>query len=724
MRVPPALRLAGALLLADMAALAVLARFGPALAGFGPTAAWLPEAGLRLAAMAAAGRLVDPGGSRSVAALLCLTPAAFLALRPYLALPGAAPALLAAASPAWLVLAHAAAGLALLTWRALGRSAPAGAPAATAALRRLLALTWPEWPYVCGAFVFLTLAAIGETLLPYYAGRVVDVLSTGFSAASFSAAIWLLGLASVGSSLFAGCRGGSFVLILARLNFRVCDQLFSHLVRQELAFFQQVKTADLMSRLSMDVPVMNEVVPSNANIFLRSLVKALGLYGFMVGLSWRLTLLTLLEVPLTLAARKLYDVRHQVLLQAILEAKARAGAVVQEAVSSIETVQGFGAEEEETRRYERAQDETRRLKDRRDLERALFVLFQRLLQVAMQVLMLYCGYQQIREGVLTVGSLVSFMLYQGNVGEEVQALVYAHGDLLSNVGAASKVFEYLDREPALSAAGTRAPDVLRGHVAFRDVSFAYPTRPDELVLRNVSFELRPGEVTALVGLNGSGKSTCVGLLERFYEPRAGEVLLDGVPLWEYAHEYLHRRVALVGQEPVLFSGSIRDNIVYGLEGCREDEVEAAARAAGAWSFISALEKGFDTDVGEKGGQLSVGQKQRVAIARALLRRPSVLILDEATSALDEDSELELRRVVQSGGARTVLLITHGPRAARVADRLVVLEAGAVAEAGTHAQLLARHGPYSRLLQRCPDTREPSASQRPEELPRADGGAHG
>uniref|UniRef100_A0A8B9PI02 TAP2 n=1 Tax=Apteryx owenii TaxID=8824 RepID=A0A8B9PI02_APTOW len=701
MWVPPALRLAGALFLADMAVLAALARLGLKLAQLGLVAAWL-EAGLRFPALAMAGWLLAPGRPQGATALLCLAPASFLALRTCLALPGAPPALLATASPGWLVLAYGASGLALLTWQALGHGAPAdaGTPEAKATLRRLLALTWPQWPYLCGAFIFLTLAMIGETLVPYYTGRVIDILSNGFSADSFTTAIWLMCLASVGSSLFAGCRGGFFSFIMSRLNFRTCDQLFSHLVRQELAFFQQVKTggSDLTSRLATDVPVMNRVVPANANIFLRNLVKALGLYGFMMGLSWRLTLLTLLELPLAIAARKLYDVRHQALLQAILEARACAEAVVQEAVSSIETVQGFGAEEEEARRYERALDETRRLKDRRDLERALFLLFRRMLQVTMQALMLYCGRQQIHEGVLTTGSLVSFLLYQGNVSHHVQALVYMYGDLQSNVGAACKVFEYLDREPAVGTAGTQAPGALRGHVAFRNVSFAYPARPKELVLQDVSFELRPGEVMALVGLNGSGKSTCVGLLERFYEPQAGEVLLDGVPLREYDHKYLHRQVALVGQEPVLFSGSIRDNIAYGLEGCGEQDVRAAARAAGALDFISALDKGFDTDVGEKGGQLSAGQKQRVAIARALIRCPSVLILDEATSALDGDSELALQQSVLRGGARTVLLIAHRPWMVESADRIVVLERGAVVEMGTHAELLARGGPYSHLVQ--------------------------
>ncbi|XP_074990701.1 antigen peptide transporter 2-like [Calonectris borealis] len=297
----------------------------------------------------------------------------------------------------------------------------------------------------------------------------------------------------------------------------------------------------------------------------------------------------------------------------------------------------------------------------------------------------------------------SRLLCQAKVGRHVQALVFGHGDLLSKAAAGREILEYLDREPTGDTGGTRAPATLRGHVAFQRVSFAYP---EHLVLQDVSFELRPGEVTALAGLNGSGKSTCAGLLERFYEPGAGEVLLDGVPLRDYEHRYLHRQVALVGQEPVLFSGTIRDNITFGLEGCGEEEVRAAASAAGALGFISALERGFDTDVGEKGGQLSAGEKQRIAIARALVRQPTVLILDEATSALDGEGEVALQQWVRRGGARTVLLITHCPRMLGAADRVVVLERGAVVEMGTPAELRSRRGPYRHLLQRSPSAGRP------------------
>ncbi|XP_044838798.1 uncharacterized protein LOC123345808 [Mauremys mutica] len=711
MPLPLTLRLGGPLLLCDLALLALLGWGAPSLPLLGLPAPWL-EAAVRFLGLWGAWGLLAVDRPRlsppRALAALCLLPPLYLTLRRCLPLPDGD--------------------------RAGGPGAEDTERESRATLRRLVGLSRPDVPFLSGAFVFLALAVIGETFIPYYTGRVIDILGSAYDPDTFATAIGLMCLASFGSSLAAGCRGGLFMFTFSRLNIRTRCQLFSSLVRQDLAFFQQVKTGELTSRLCTDAAMMSRSVPANANIFLRSLVKALGLYGFMLGLSWRLTLLTLLETPLTMAAQSLYDARRQggelypessdpgkdlgvivdkqlamsslcdavakrAVLKAIQDSMARSGEVVRESVSSIETVRSFATEEEESRRYEAALAETHRLKNRRDLERALYLLFRRLLQLAVQVLMLYCGHQQIHAGLLTKGSLVSFILYQGDVGSYVKTLVYMYGDLLSNVGAAEKVFEYLDREPAVRTDGTRAPESLQGHVSFRNVSFSYPSRPDRQVLQAVSFELRPGEVTALVGLNGSGKSTCVGLLERFYEPQAGEILLDGAPIREYEHRYLHRQVALVGQEPVLFSGSIRENIAYGLGGCGEEQVTRAARAAQASGFIAELDRGFETDVGEKGGQLSAGQKQRIAIARALIRQPAVLILDEATSALDAESECAIRQSVLSRGPRTVLVIAHRMQTVENADRIVVLEGGAVAEEGTHAELMGRKGPYYRLVQR-------------------------
>nr|AEE25623.1 transporter associated with antigen presentation 2 [Gallus gallus]BAG69412.1 transporter associated with antigen processing 2 [Gallus gallus] len=700
MAMPPyILHLSCTLLLADLALMLALAHFFPALAHLGSVGSWL-EAGLRLLVLGGAGQLLAPRGPHGAAVLLSLGPAIFLTLRGYVGLPGAAPVLLAMATPSWLVLTHGTAVVALLTWSLLVPTVATGAKEAEAwvPLRRLLALAWPEWPFLGCAFLFLALAALGETSVPYCTGRALDVLRQGDGLAAFTAAVGLMCLASASSSLFAGCRGGLFTFIGFRFVLRTRDQLFSSLVYRDLAFFQKTTAAELSSRLTTDVTLASNVLTLNINVMLRNLGQVLGLCAFMLGLSPRLTMLALLEVPLAVTARKVYDTRHQMLQRAVLDAAADTGAAVQESISSIEMVRVFNGEEEEEHRYSQVLDRTLRLRDQRDTERAIFLLIQRVLQLAVQALVLYCGHQQLREGTLTAGSLVAFILYQTNAGSCVQALAYSYGDLLSNAAAACKVFDYLDWERAVGAGGTYMPTRLRGHITFHRVSFAYPTRPERLVLQDVTFELRPGEVTALAGLNGSGKSTCVALLERFYEPGAGEVLLDGVPLRDYEHRYLHRQVALVGQEPVLFSGSIRDNIAYGMEDCEEEEIIAAARAAGALGFISALEQGFGTDVGERGGQLSAGQKQRIAIARALVRRPTVLILDEATSALDGDSDAMLQQWVRNGGDRTVLLITHQPRMLEKADRIVVLEHGTVAEMGTPAELRTRGGPYSRLLQ--------------------------
>ncbi|MBN3283641.1 ABCB9 protein, partial [Polyodon spathula] len=216
--------------------------------------------------------------------------------------------------------------------------------------------------------------------------------------------------------------------------------------------------------------------------------------------------------------------------------------------------------------------------------------------------------------------------------------------------------------------------------------------------QSVSFELRPGEITALVGPNGGGKSTCVCLLERFYQPQSGEILLDGAPLQDYQHSYLHRKIALVGQEPVLFAGSIKDNIGYGLPDCSLERAQEAARRANAHSFVTSLEHGYNTDAGEGGGQLAGGQKQRIAIARALVRNPQLLILDEATSCLDIESEHAIQESLSRTRGQTVLVIAHRLETVEKADHIIMIEGGEVREQGTHQELMRREGSYHRLVQ--------------------------
>ncbi|XP_038200004.1 antigen peptide transporter 2 [Arvicola amphibius] len=687
------------LLLVDMALLALLRGSLGNLLPQGLPGLWL-ESTLRLGGLWG---LLTAGGLLGLVGtflpLLCLATPLFFSLRALVGGTMSAPAVrVAFASWGWLLAGYGAAALGWAVWAVLSPPAAQekepGQENNKALMWRLLKLSRPDLPFLIAALFFLVVAVLGETLIPHYSGRVIDILGGDFDPNTFASAIFFMCLFSAGSSLSAGCRGGFFLFTMSRINLRIRELLFSSLLRQDLGFFQETKTGELNSRLSSDTSLMSRWLPLNANILLRSLVKVLGLYFFMLRVSPRLTFLSLLDLPLTIAAEKVYNPRHQAVLTEIQDAVAKAGQVVREAVGGLQTVRSFGAEEQEVSRYKEALERCRQLWWRRDLERALYLVIRRVMALAMQVLILNCGVQQILAGEVTRGGLLSFLLYQEEVGLYVRSLVYMYGDMLSNVGAAEKVFCYIDRKPNLPQPGTLAPASLEGRVEFQDVSFSYPSRPEKPVLKGLTFTLHPGKVTALVGPNGSGKSTVAALLQNLYQPTGGQLLLDGQPLVQYDHHYLHRQVVLVGQEPVLFSGSVKDNIAYGLKDCEDAQVMAAARAACADDFIGEMADGIHTEIGEKGGQLAVGQKQRLAIARALVRNPRVLILDEATSALDAQCEQALQ-AWRSQGHRTVLVIAHRLHTVQNADQVLVLKQGQLLE---QDQLRKDQDVYAHLVQ--------------------------
>ncbi|XP_023603567.1 antigen peptide transporter 2 [Myotis lucifugus] len=670
----PDLRPWASLLLADWALLRLLQGTLDALLPGGLLGQWL-EGTLRLGGLwclLKLGGLLAPAGTLLPA--LCLAPPLFLSLRALS--PGALsapPASVAAAPWSWLLAGYGAAALSWAVWAVLS---PPGAPEreqgqgkSQALMWRLLKLSRPDLPFLAAAFFFLVVAVLGEMLIPYYSGRVIDILGGDFDPEAFASAIFFMCLFSFGSSLSAGCRGGCFLFTMSRINLRIREQLFSSLLHQDLSFFQETKTGELNSRLNSDTKLMSSWLPLNANVLLRSLVKVVGLYSFMLNLSPRLTLLSLFEVPLTIAAEKVYNGRHQAVLLEIQDAVAQAGQVVREAVGGLKTVRSFGAEEHEACRYEEALERCRKLWWQRDLERALYLLFRRMLHLAMQVLMLNCGLRQILAGDLTRGGLLSFLLFQEDLGHHVQ--VRQQPRMLSP----SLCFSLWPLGLGIYWFSLKTQDKTKSQLIAR-------------------FTLRPGQMTALVGPNGSGKSTVAALLQNLYQPTAGTLLLDGKPLAQYEHRYLHRQVAVVGQEPVLFSGSVRDNIAYGLQRCSEEEVMAAARAAQADEFIKEMAHGLHTDVGEKGNLLAVGQKQRLAIARALVRDPRVLILDEATSALDVQCEQALQDW-RCRRDRTVLVIAHRLQTVQRADQVLVLRQGQLLE---REQLRAGQDLYSRLAQ--------------------------
>uniref|UniRef100_A0AAQ4Q8S8 Transporter associated with antigen processing, subunit type a n=1 Tax=Gasterosteus aculeatus aculeatus TaxID=481459 RepID=A0AAQ4Q8S8_GASAC len=582
---------------------------------------------------------------------------------------------------------------------------------------RVLALYKPEYLLLLGGLLMLTLAVLCEMFIPFYTGRVIDILGTQYRPNEFVSALLFMGLYSLGryrtirpplhshssrecacssQRNIAGCRGGFLMCAISAFTCRIKVQLFGALTRQEIGFFETTKTGEITSRLSKDTTLMGRAVCLNVNVLLRTFIKTLGMISLMMNLSWKLTFLVLMEVPITSLIQNIYDTHYQRLSLAVHDSMALANEVVNEVVSSIHVVRSFNTEKHEARRYDDRLMDTHILKTRQNAVRAVYLLARRLTGLGMQVVMMYYGRLFIRSGQMTTGNLVSFILYQSDLGDNIRTLTYIFGDMLNSVGAAGKVFEYLDRKAQVSMEGKLKPDQLTGNVVFRNLSFAYPTYPDKTVLQDFSLELKSGQMTALVGTSGKGKSTCVSLLQRFYEQQDGEILLDNEPLKSYDHRFLHKKIALVSQEPVLFSGSIRDNIAYGLAECSLDEIQEAARKANAHDFIMKLEKGYDAEVGEGGGQLSKSQRQQIAIARALVRQPQVLILDEITSSLDMTSENKIHQALASCPNQTLLVIAHKLRTIQRADQIVVIDGGRVQERGTHQELMELKGSYYRL----------------------------
>uniref|UniRef100_F7AQV5 ABC-type oligopeptide transporter ABCB9 n=1 Tax=Callithrix jacchus TaxID=9483 RepID=F7AQV5_CALJA len=527
-----------------------------------------------------------------------------------------------------------------------GGGQPPPEQASGATLQKLLSYTKPDVAFLVAASFFLIVAALGETFLPYYTGRAIDGIVIQKSMDQFSTAVIVVCLLAIGSSFAAGIRGGIFTLIFARLNIRLRNCLFRSLVSQETSFFDENRTGDLISRLTSDTTMVSDLVSQNINIFLRNTVKVTGVVVFMFSLSWQLSLVTFMGFPIIMMVSNIYGKYYKRLSKEVQNALARASNTAEETISAMKTVRSFANEEEEAEVYLRKLQQVYKLNRKEAAAYMYYVWGSGLTLLVVQVSILYYGGHLVISGQMTSGNLIAFIIYEFVLGD---------------------------------------------------------------CMENVSFSLSPGKVTALVGPSGSGKSSCVNILENFYPLEGGRVLLDGKPIGAYDHKYLHRVISLVSQEPVLFARSITDNISYGLPTVPFEMVVEAAQKANAHGFIMELQDGYSTETGEKGAQLSGGQKQRVAMARALVRNPPVLILDEATSALDAESEYLIQQAIHGNLQKhTVLIIAHRLSTVEHAHLIVVLDKGRVVQQGTHQQLLAQGGLYAKLVQRQMLGLEPTA----------------
>jgi len=472
--------------------------------------------------------------------------------------------------------------------------------------------------------------------------------------------------------------------------------LFAHLQTLAVSFFARRRTGELLSRLMNDVTVIQSVVTETPIDTAKQLVTFVGGIGFLLAMNWRLCLLILVLLPLLVLVARFFGRKLKALSTSIQDQTASLSTLIEEVISGIRVVKSFVQTKREEARFSAQLEHTLSLTLYRAKIMAVFIPVISLLTFSAAAAVLWYGGSQVIEGTVSPGDLFAFVLFAGILIGPFSSAARVFAQIREAQGATERIFQILDARPEVTdAPGAVTLSSVAGHIRVERVSFAYD--PRQPVLADVSFEAKPGELVAIVGPTGAGKTTVINLLHRFYDPTDGRITVDGKNLRHITMESWYRHVALVPQETILFGGTIRDNIRYGNARANEDAILDASRAAHAHEFIMSLPDQYKTILGEKGINLSGGQRQRIAIARAILKNPRILLLDEATSALDSESERLVQEALeQLMKGRTTFVVAHRLTTVQRADRIIVLNKGRVAEAGTHQQLMDQRGLYHYL----------------------------
>ncbi len=582
---------------------------------------------------------------------------------------------------------------------------PADAPAdkpAKSSPRQLLPLT----PYVlrykgriAGALIAVTAAAAATLAVPMALRRVIDF---GFAQAGgglinqyFFA---LIGVAAV----LAAASGARFYFVTTLGERVVADlraKVFEHLCRLDAAFFDTARIGELMSRLTADTTQLKSAFSATSALALRNFFLFVGAVGLMIYTSPKLSAFVLIAIPIIVlplvASGRLVRKRSRLAQDRLAEATAYAS----ENLGAVRVMQAYGAERATALRFKGAAEEAYDAAQKAAEARARLTIVVIFFVFSSIVGVLWFGAHDVLAGRITGGMLSQFLIYAILAASALGELSGVWGEISAAAGAAGRIGEILALEPAIIAPASPValPVPARGEIRFEDVAFSYPTRPDDDALTDLTFTIAPGETVAIVGPSGAGKTTLFQLLQRFYDPSAGRILLDGVDIRSVDPAELRQRIRNVPQDPVIFGISIADNIRYGKPEASIEAVQDAARRAAADDFVSALPEGYETHAGERGVTLSGGQRQRIAIARAILQNAPVLLLDEATSALDSENEVLVQTALEKVmSERTTLVIAHRLATVLNANRILVLDRGRVVEQGTHASLVARNGLYARL----------------------------
>jgi ATP-binding cassette subfamily B protein len=565
-----------------------------------------------------------------------------------------------------------------------------------------LAALWPFLvPYkllMMAALFALTATACVSLILPMAVRRVVDNFNTSDGALLdlyFSAALGIAGLLAIGTAL-------RYALV-TRLGERVVADIrkavFGRVIGLSPSFFERVMTGEVLSRITTDTTLILSVLGSSISIALRNVLLFFGGMILMLFTSAKLTGMVLLIVPAVVVPILVLGRKMRKLSRENQDWIAASSGNASEALLSVQTVQAFTHEEISRNAFGDVTEKSFDAARRRIWTRAQMTAIVIFLVFTGIVGVLWIGATDVRNGTMSAGELVQFVIYAVMVAGSVAALSEIFGELQRAAGATERLVELLHAEDTVNdpEQPLTLPEPVKGEITFEDVHFAYPSRPGVAALDGVNLRIAPGETVAVVGPSGAGKTTIIQLIQRFYDPDAGAICLDGMRVDGLTRDAFRKHIALVPQDPVIFAASARENIRFGRPDATDEEIEVAAKAAAAHDFIAALPDGYDSWLGERGVMLSGGQKQRIAIARAILRDAPVLLLDEATSALDAESERAVQRAVDElSEGRTTVIVAHRLATVKKADRIIVMEQGRIVATGAHDALVSEDGLYARL----------------------------
>jgi ABC-type multidrug transport system fused ATPase/permease subunit len=558
---------------------------------------------------------------------------------------------------------------------------------------RLFSYLKPDIGKYLAGLVFLALTSATALAFPMLIGNLVNSTKDGTVDSINQQALILLGILAA-QSFFSFMRIYLFAQTTEKALYRLRADLYGHLIRLPMAWFSKTRVGEINSRISADITQIQDTFNTALAEFLRQISLVIGGLVLISIISIQLTLFMLALIPAITVVAIVFGRYIRKISREAQDKVAESNTIVQETMLGIVNVKSFANETIEALRYGTSVKEIARLSLKSAFSRGLFASFIILALFGAIVGIVWYATLLMKSNEIAFGEIISFVLYTSFIGASIGGLAEIYAQIQKAVGATERLFEILDEQPEeIELSGSVRPSSrLRGHVTFENVRFAYPGRADITVLKNLSFEAKPGERIAIVGPSGAGKSTITQLLLRFYEPNDGKIHIDEKAASQYTLTELRNHMAIVPQDVLLFGGSIRENILYGKPEASEAEIVAAAEKANARTFIEQFPEGYETIVGERGITLSGGQRQRIAIARAVLKNPSILILDEATSSLDSESE----RLVQEALdklmiGRTSFIVAHRLATIRNADRILVLEGGEIRESGTHEELMRISG---------------------------------